>query len=113
MEICESCGSQNVPGALFCAHCGKPLNRASDLPSARDIANEPPLSVATVNGGAISYSPQPASDGNAVTWPFAQTNWFGSVWILLLGWIPLFGWIAALTTSTGWMVDAIGRRGRG
>jgi hypothetical protein len=49
----------------------------------------------------------PANDGNAFTWPFAQKNWFLSLWILLIGWIPL------MTVSIGWMIEAIGRRGRG
>ena len=102
IAICESCGSPSEPGALFCAHCGTPLKAAATehLPASSTVANDAAPAIAAV--GAT-----PANDGNAFTWPFAQKNWFLSLWILLIGWIPL------MTVSIGWMIEAIGRRGRG
>jgi hypothetical protein len=102
IAICESCGSPSEPGALFCAHCGTLLKAAATehLPASSTVANEAAPAIAAV--GAT-----PANDGNAFTWPFAQKNWFLSLWILLIGWIPL------MTVSIGWMIEAIGRRGRG
>lgn len=108
MTTCESCGHVVEPGALFCGHCGKPVQTAVTAPL-------PHLSGAAAHQGAtatLASVPSPASDGNAFTWPFQQANWRGRLWILLLGWIPVFGLLSAMTVSIGWMMDAIGRRGR-
>lgn len=99
---CQFCGHATEPGTLFCAHCGKPLNSASTAHHAG-------------SGGATSTGPiaTPAiTTANALTWPFEQPNWPGSLWMLLIAWIPVFGWIPALTITEGWMIDGIGRLGR-
>jgi hypothetical protein len=46
--------------------------------------------------------------GNFLTWPLQQKGWPGNLWILLLWPAPFFGQII----SSGWSVNAIGRRGR-
>ena len=101
MAACESCGNPSEPGALFCAHCGKPLKPAASeqLPKSATITQETAAAIG-------SPTVLPASGGNAITWPFAQQNWFVSLAILLIGWIPL------MTITIGWMIEAIGRRGR-
>lgn len=44
---------------------------------------------------------------NAITWPFHQSNWFSSLWIVLVGWFPL---PLPMILSFGWLLDAAGRR---
>ena len=114
MAICEGCGSATQPGALFCAHCGKPLKAGGteNLPGFGGVAHEAvPVTVSAAP--SVAGSPNTASGDNAFTWPFQQQNWPSSLWILFLSWIPVLGWLSALTISIGWMIEAIGRRGRG
>ena len=115
MAICESCGHAAGPGALFCGHCGKPLQTAvtAPLPDLGGAAAHQAATAALASAPSLAGTPESAGDGGAFTWPFQQANWRGRLWILLLGWIPVFGWLPTLTISVGWMMDAIGRRGRG
>lgn len=113
MTMCESCGHAAEPGALFCANCGKQLKAAAAEPPAASATVAHQAAAATLaTAPSFSEASEAAGDGNAFTWPFQQENWPGRLWILLLGWIPVFGWLPALTISVGWMMDAIGRRGR-
>ncbi len=114
--ICESCGSATQPGALFCHHCGKPLEagRPEHLPDPVGVAREAVAATAVVAPAPpLAGSPNTVIGENAFTWPFQRQNWPSRLWILFLSWIPLFGWLPALTISIGWMMEAIGRRGRG
>ncbi len=113
MAFCESCGHAIEPDALFCAHCGAHLKPATVPLPDRGTTTHQALSAAVVAAPALAGAPEVVADGNAFTWPFQQENWPGRLWILLLGWIPVLGWLPALTISVGWMLDAMGRRGRG
>ena len=114
MTVCESCGHATEPGALFCANCGKKLKSANPepTPAATGVGHQAAAATLAI-APSLSGAHDAADDGNAFTWPFQHENWQSRLWILLLGWIPVFGWLAALTISVGWMMDAIGRRGRG
>ncbi len=114
MAFCELCGHATDPGAMFCGNCGKPLkNVASEpRPDLTSLAHAA-APAAVASAPPLAGTPHAAGDGNAFTWPFRQENWPGRLWVLLLGWIPLFGWLPAFTISFGWMMEAIGRRGRG
>lgn len=112
MSTCTSCGAVVLPGAHFCAACGKPVSQFS----ATAVAPAGDLAVAAAGAGGASGA-QTASvaarvsvNDNPFTWVFHQNGWLGSVWILLIGWFftPL-----PMTLSFGWMIDAIARRARG
>jgi ribosomal protein L32 len=112
MSTCTSCGAAVLPGAHFCASCGKPVLQFS----ATAVAPAGDLAAAGTGAGPASV-PQTASaavqvrfSDNPFTWVFHQKGWAGSVWILLIGWFftPL-----PMTLSFGWMIDAIARRARG
>ena len=107
MSTCTSCGAAVLSGAHFCSSCGRPLSQLTAEPGDLVLAA----------GGVIAAAPRSASiaaqitvNDNPLTWVFHQKGWFGSIWILLVGWFftPL-----PMTLSFGWMLDAIARRSRG
>ena len=49
--------------------------------------------------------------GNPITWPFYQQDWFRSLWMTLLWWLPLPLPLGAFL-SAGWTIDAVRRKSR-
>jgi hypothetical protein len=111
MMFCKSCGTPVEPGAHFCAACGKPVSvAASPSVSPAVAAATLPISDSALPPLAAPALPAAHPAGNAITWPFHQANWFSSLWMVLLGWLPL---PMPMTINFGWLLDAAGRRGRG
>ena len=115
MTFCTSCGAQVALGAHFCPACGRPVNIAA---APRQLDDVPTVTLQRDTPAATSNSPREPENatsegvwqGNAITWPFHQKNWFASLWIVLVGWFPL---PLPMILSFGWLLDAAGRRAHG
>jgi hypothetical protein len=64
-----------------------------------------PQSSGTEHPAALHVRPP----GNAFTWPFHQSHWFGSLIFLLIGFLPL---PFPLILNFGWMMEASAREGQ-
>jgi GYF domain 2 len=59
---------------------------------------------------AVAASVGSVIRGNALTWPFHQRDWFDSIWMTLLWWIPVPIFPLGALVSVGWLIDATRRR---
>src|SRR5579862_8875698 len=84
--------------------------RAAEMTTYTTVAQLLQLAARTHASGASVSSldrvTRPDTEGNALTWPFHQHQWWDGLWIPFLWCVPLFGPIV----SFGWFVGVIRKR---